>query len=131
MCMKNSCSASRSTGDTSATRTSAMPPRKLAKIGGWLTIDRPNHPPPLEDDLRGLAPVLIQVGSIEMLLSDAELLAGRLEASGVNYRLQVWQNQVHVFQALADIVPEARMAIAEAGAFVQTHLTTQQEARHA
>lgn len=75
---------------------------------------------PVAGDLELLPPTLIQVGSTEVLLPDAELMGRRLAAAGVPCRLQVWDRQPHVFQAAADLVPEARAAIAEIGEFVRT-----------
>ncbi|SNS46096.1 alpha/beta hydrolase [Rhodococcoides kyotonense] len=75
---------------------------------------------PVDADLSGLPPVLIQAGSSEMVLADAELMAIRLEEAGVECELQVWEDQVHVFQA-ADFLPEARRAMIEIGEFVRTH----------
>lgn len=76
-------------------------------------------PAPADADLRGMPPTLIQIGSREFLLPDAELMAQRLTDVGVRCDLQVWQDQVHVFQAAAGIIPEARLAIAEFGEFVR------------
>ena len=73
----------------------------------------------LDADLSALPPVLIQVGSVEVLLSDAELMTAALAAAGVPVRLQVWQRQVHVFQAFADMVAEGHLAIDEIGQFVR------------
>jgi acetyl esterase/lipase len=74
---------------------------------------------PVNGGLAGLPPVLIQVGSTEMLLPDAELMARRLADAGVPCRLQVWEGQVHVFQIFADLVPEGLAALEEVGAFVR------------
>lgn len=77
------------------------------------------HWSPAHADLSGLPPVLIQVGSAEVLRHDAELMAARLAAAGVPCRLQVWEGQVHVFQIFADLAREGLAAIREAGAFVR------------
>lgn len=77
---------------------------------------------PLDMDLEGLPPSLIQIGSREILVADAELMAHRLVASGVDCDLQIWDRQVHVFQAAASWVPEGRRAIAEVAAFIRTHI---------
>jgi acetyl esterase/lipase len=53
-------------------------------------------------------------------MPDAELMANRLVAAGIPCDLQVWENQVHVFQAAAAWVPEARQAIDEIALFVQS-----------
>jgi acetyl esterase/lipase len=74
---------------------------------------------PVDMAMDGLPPALIQVGSQEVLLPDAELMANRLVAAGIPCELHVWDRQVHVFQAAASWVPEAKAAIAEIGTFVR------------
>lgn len=69
-------------------------------------------------------PTLIQVGDTECLLGDAERLTAALGEAGVDCELQVWPGQVHVFQAFARKLPEAREAIEYAGAFIRDHLPT-------
>ncbi len=78
---------------------------------------------PVDCILAGLPPVLIQVGSTEMLYPDAELMAERLAAAGVPVTLEVWDRQVHVFQAAADLIPEADHAIRQIGNFIRTATT--------
>ncbi|MDG3009541.1 alpha/beta hydrolase [Rhodococcus sp. D2-41] len=75
---------------------------------------------PVDSDLRGMPPTLVQAGSHEMLLTDAELIAERLAEAGVPTELQVWDRQVHVFQAAFDLVPEGRRAIEEIARFIRT-----------
>ncbi|WP_374999992.1 alpha/beta hydrolase [Aeromicrobium sp. CTD01-1L150] len=75
---------------------------------------------PVNMPVADMPPALIQVGSREILMADAEVMANRLVAAGVPCDLQVWDRQVHVFQAAASWVPEARAAIAEIGAFVES-----------
>ncbi|MFD8497380.1 alpha/beta hydrolase [Amycolatopsis sp. NPDC059657] len=77
------------------------------------------HVCPVDSELAEMPPTLIQVGSTEMLLADAELMAERLAAAGSECEVQVWEKQVHVFQAGADILPEARRAIRRIGEFVK------------
>lgn len=73
---------------------------------------------PIDADLEGLPPVLIQVGSREILRPECEAMVDRLAAAGVRAHLQVWRGQVHVFQAAAGLVPEARAALGEIRTFV-------------
>ncbi|MEV4154368.1 alpha/beta hydrolase fold domain-containing protein [Nocardia salmonicida] len=73
---------------------------------------------PVDCDLSGLPPILIQVGSAETFYPDAVLLAERLAAHGASHELQVWHDQVHVFQAAAAITPEAEAAVEEIRRFV-------------
>ncbi|MEW5735702.1 MAG: alpha/beta hydrolase [Thermodesulfobacteriota bacterium] len=87
----------------------------------------PENPPailsPVRADLSGLCPLLIQVGTDEILLSDSTRLAERAEKAGVPVTLHVYDHMWHVFQSFAVIVPEARDAIAEIGAFIRKELS--------
>ncbi|WP_094981098.1 alpha/beta hydrolase [Rhodococcus pyridinivorans] len=74
---------------------------------------------PVDLDLSEMPPALIQTGSEEMTYVDAELMARRLQLAGVSTELQVWEKQVHAFQAAAGVVPESGRAIAEIGRFVR------------
>ncbi len=74
---------------------------------------------PVNMPLADMPPAMIHVGSREVLMADAELMANRLVSAGVPCELQVWEKQVHVFQAAASWVPEARLAIDEIGSFVR------------
>lgn len=74
---------------------------------------------PVNMPMSDIPPTLIQIGSHEVLMADAELMANRLAAAGVPCVLQVWDRQVHVFHAAAAWVPEARHAIEEIGKFVR------------
>lgn len=71
---------------------------------------------------RRLPPTLIQAGGAEMLVADARRLAKDVTAAGGDGELQVWPDQVHVFQALPRLTPEARPAMRRAAAFVTESL---------
>lgn len=74
-------------------------------------------------DLRGLPPLLIQVGGDEPLLDDSLRLAAQARAAGVPTTLEVYEGLWHVFQLRWwDGIPEAARAIATIGAFVRAHL---------
>jgi epsilon-lactone hydrolase len=77
---------------------------------------------PLLGNLDGLPPVMIQVGSDEILYDDAITLKSRLEAADVPVRLQIWQGMTHAWAAYGEAVPEAAASIAELGAFVAARL---------
>ena len=53
---------------------------------------------PLFGDFTGFPPTYIQVGSNEILLSDSQKLASRMEEAGVKVRLDVFEGMWHVFQ---------------------------------
>jgi monoterpene epsilon-lactone hydrolase len=69
-------------------------------------------------DLHALPPMLIQVGSHELLLSDSERFAEKAKAAGVDVTLEVWPEMQHEWQFAAKFLPEGRHAIARVGAFV-------------
>lgn len=77
---------------------------------------------PIFADLRGLPPLLIQVGSHEILLSDALRLATRAATSDVAVTLDVTPGAPHVFQGYAALLDEAGAALDRASAFVRTQL---------
>lgn len=67
---------------------------------------------------RDFPPTIVQAGSREMLAADAEFLARALDDAGAPCELEIWPGQVHVFQALPRLVPEAEAALARAASFV-------------
>jgi acetyl esterase/lipase len=75
---------------------------------------------PYHGDLRGLPPLLIQVGGDEILLSDATRLADDARAAGVEVHLAVWPKMWHVWHVFAPSLPEARRAIDDIGAFIRS-----------
>jgi monoterpene epsilon-lactone hydrolase len=76
---------------------------------------------PIFGDLRGLPPMLIQVGSHEILLSDAVRLAGTAADADVTVTLEVVPGVPHVFQAYAVMVDEADAAMRRAAAFLNAN----------
>ncbi|WP_157247012.1 alpha/beta hydrolase [Nonomuraea typhae] len=79
---------------------------------------------PIFADLTGLPPLLIQVGSHEILLDDAVRLTARAAEHDVPVTLQVWPEAPHVFQAFAAILDDADHALNSAAAFITSHWTT-------
>ncbi|MNY64036.1 Monoterpene epsilon-lactone hydrolase [compost metagenome] len=82
----------------------------------------PRHPwvSPLFAELHGLPPLLIQVGDRETVLSDSVDFAAKAKAAGVDVRLEVWDQMIHVFQQFPEDLPEAREALASIGRFVRS-----------
>ena len=73
---------------------------------------------PVYADLRGLPPIYIQTGSVDILYNMICAFAGRAREQGANVRLDVWPNMTHDFQAYGDLLPESREALARIGALV-------------
>jgi monoterpene epsilon-lactone hydrolase len=76
---------------------------------------------PIHADLAGLPPLLIQVGTAEVLYDDARRLAERAESAGVEVILEPWEDMIHMWHAFAHMLPEGQQAIDRIGAFVQKH----------
>ena len=77
---------------------------------------------PIFADLTGLAPLLIQAGSHEILLDDATRLAAHAAAADVAITLQVTPGVPHVFQGFAAMLDEGDAALTSAGEFLRAHL---------
>jgi len=74
---------------------------------------------PIHADLAGLPPLLVQVGTSEVLLDDSTRLAERARAAGVDVTLEPWQEMIHVWHFFALILPEGQQAIDRIGEFVR------------
>lgn len=92
----------------------------IAPAGRLYAPDEPDHPlaSPLFADLRGLPPMLLHVGSHEVLLDDARELVARARAVGVDASVGVFEGMWHVFQAIPG-VPEGKRSLRELGAFIR------------
>jgi acetyl esterase/lipase len=77
---------------------------------------------PLFADLRGLPPLLIHVGTKEVLLDDSTRLAARARAAGVPVDLRVFPVVAHAWQLAPNLVPEARESLRESSAFLHAAL---------
>lgn len=75
---------------------------------------------PLFADLTGLPPLLVQVGTEEIFLSECRQLAERAAAAGVAVTLEVAEGMWHVWPFLAPLVPEASRAVDQVGRFLAT-----------
>jgi epsilon-lactone hydrolase len=67
---------------------------------------------------RPLPRTLVQAGGAEFLVADARHLAADIAAAGGDCELQVWPDQLHVFQALPRISPEAPRAMRHIAQFI-------------
>lgn len=97
---------------------------RLLQLATWyLGGANPRTPlaAPLYADLQGLPPLLVQVGTAEILLDDATRLADRAKAAGVKVTLEAWEDMIHVWQLFAPMLQEGQRAIDGIGAFVRKH----------
>lgn len=77
---------------------------------------------PLYGDFRGFPPMLIQVGSYEMLLSDSVSVAAKAREQGVKVRLSIYEGMFHIFQMAMLLLPESKKAWVEIGKFIEVLL---------
>ena len=78
---------------------------------------------PIFGDYAGFPPLLIQVGTREILLSDSIRLARRARAADVDVTLDVWDGMWHGWHD-SPTVPEAEQACREIAAFFTERLST-------
>lgn len=77
---------------------------------------------PLGADLAGIPPLLIHVGTDEILLDDARRLARRATADGVAVELHVAEGMPHHWHLFAGTVPESDEAVARVGRWLRHRL---------
>jgi acetyl esterase/lipase len=77
---------------------------------------------PLAKDLSGLPPMVVHVGSEEILLPDAVRLAVTARAAGVPVDLRRWDGLWHVAHASAGMVPASTSAVSALGAGLAARL---------
>jgi len=111
-------------GETMSTKADADPMVQRAGLlemaGLYLGGADPRSPlaAPIYADLRGLAPLLIQVGAAETLLDDAIRLAKVAGAADVRVDLQIWPEMVHVWHMFHPELKAGLRAIEAGGAHV-------------
>jgi len=81
----------------------------------------PDHPlcSPIYAELSGLPPMLIQVGSEEIVLSDSTRLAQRAKQAGVEVELRQFEGLWHDFQLHVGLLRESRAAVKDVATFVR------------
>jgi len=99
-----------------------LTPDGLRVTGQQYAAGALRHPlaAPLHGDLAGLPPLLLQVGTREVLLSDSTRFAEKARAAGVDVTLEIEEGLIHVWQMFPD-VPEAQSAVQRIGAFVRAN----------
>jgi epsilon-lactone hydrolase len=89
----------------------------------YMGKEAPDHPliSPLYADFHAFPPLLIQVGSQEILLDDARMLAEKARADGVDVTLKVWEGMWHDWVVLGALIPESRQAFEQFSQFVREY----------
>jgi epsilon-lactone hydrolase len=114
------------TGESMVTKAQADPlldRASLDRMSNLYVVDQDRRTPLLSPavaaDLTGLPPVLVQVGTNEMLLDDARRLALRACDAEVDVVLDVTAKVPHVFQSFAGMLDEADEALDRAALFLR------------
>ncbi|HEY0184962.1 MAG TPA: alpha/beta hydrolase [Rhodopila sp.] len=97
----------------------------IQMMAQWYLGDAdPRHPhaAPIYGDLRGLPPLLIQVGAVETLLDDSLTLARTAGIADVPVDLQIWPEMIHIWHIFFPMLSAGRRAIASGGSFVRNAL---------
>lgn len=74
---------------------------------------------PAYADLAGLPPLMVHVGTSEILLDDARAIRRNAKRAGIRLHYREWKEMPHVFPLFHRFLPEGRKAIAAMAAFVQ------------
>ena len=72
-------------------------------------------------DLKGLPPLLLQVGSTELLLDDSRRVHDKIQEAKGESRLEVYDDVFHCWQMMDGFLPEAGMALRQAAEFICEH----------
>src|SRR4029077_12669774 len=74
---------------------------------------------PIYADLRGIAPLLVQVGASEVLLDDSLKLARAAGVADVSVRLEIWPEMIHIWHVFHRILGDGRRAVQVGGKVVR------------
>lgn len=86
--------------------------------------NQPDNPlaSPVRADVAGLPPMLIQVGSEEVLLSDSTAFANNAAMTGIDVTLRVWAGMPHAWPLFHPFLRAGLPAIDEVGAWMRKRL---------
>ena len=93
----------------------------MIQAGRYLDGRHPESPDvnALHGDLSGFPPLFIQAGEADVLLDDSLRLAARASKMGVEVRLEVAPEMVHVYPFFFPVLSEGRTAVATAAAYIR------------
>ena len=83
--------------------------------------DSPKNPyiSPVFGMYEGFPPMLMQVGELEMLLSDTTMVAEKARVAGVEVTTHIYPGMFHIFQKGMGMYPESKLAWEEIGKFLR------------
>ena len=116
------------TGDSFRAKVDVDPllsPANAEQFAKWYLDGQDPETPlisPLYADLSGLPPLMIQVGTAEILLDDSARLAERAKSAGVEVIYQPWEDMIHVWQFFAPMLEEGQQAIDALGTFISARM---------
>lgn len=99
-----------------------LDPASLRALGAHHIGKRdPRNPllSPAFANLSGLPPLMVHVGTREILLDDARAIKRNAKKAGVSLHYREWTDMPHVFPLFHRFLPEGRKAIAEIAHFVK------------
>lgn len=94
----------------------------VPSYAGEAAIDDPLISP-IRGDFTGAPPMMVLCGGEEILVSDSVRLAEVAGLAGVETRLEVWPEMIHVWPIFHQILGAGRRAIAESGAWLKARTT--------
>jgi acetyl esterase/lipase len=94
---------------------------KFARVYLGEASDRDPYASPVFGDLSGLPPLLLQAASNELLVDDARRIHQLVEKAGGVSRLEIFDDLFHDWPILDGFLPEARLALQQAAAFLDEH----------
>ena len=88
----------------------------------YLQGQNPRNPlvSPLFGELHGLPPIFIQVGTSEILLDDSVRFAKKALESGVDIKIDIWEEMTHCFTLFGKMLPESRLALQRLNDFINS-----------
>lgn len=81
---------------------------------------------PIFGDFEGFPPVLITVGSHEILMSDSITIAEKIKKAGGDVTLHIGEGMFHVYPLMDNLIPESKRAMKEILEFIKKHLRINQ-----
>jgi monoterpene epsilon-lactone hydrolase len=98
-----------------------------AYLGRTSPLD--SYASPAFADLKGLPPVLLQVGSTELLLDDSRRIHDKIQEAKGESRLEIYEDLFHCWQMMDGFLPEARTALTRAAEFISEHASSEGQYR--
>ncbi len=94
----------------------------LVAASAYLNGSNPRTPEvsPLFADLKGLPPLLIHAGGLEVLRDQISQFATRAKSAGNEVEIHVYEDMVHVWHLYSGFTPEADKAIVEIADFIKS-----------